>query len=243
MVKKINTLLIIVIITSCGVPSYVRQNFTHCYNGMDTEIESLIDIHGYYVSLDSSYMTHSPHNPFVNNIMFFKDGMFLYNFWGSEPVGHPFMWSVNQKIIDIPQYFQKIIMDTIPAERYGFRESFSASFYWGIYKISGDTIVAQYINNPSPPKSWIAFEIYFKVMDRNTIVPIGHVPLAEKVFFEGNTNKMQQYSEEKQQRKTARFVYVDNIPNSYSWLKKEKWFRCNEEDWKGYMENLKKNEK
>lgn len=226
MVRIINILVIIVVMSSCGVPRYIQQNFTICYNGEDTGIESLLDIHGYYVSLDSSRMRYPPHKPFELNLMFFKDGMFLYNFGGIEPVGHPFIG--NQRLIDIPQYFQKIVTDTI-STKYGIRKSFSTSFYWGIYKISGDTIIVQQINNPSPPKSWAAYEMYFKIVNRTTITPI-----AQRGLFDRNNSKVWPYSQEKQQSKTARFVYVDTIPESYSWLKGEKWFWCNEKDWEAY---------
>jgi hypothetical protein len=54
MVKPLTQLIVICILvcSSCGyyiVPEHIKQNFTYCYDGMDTGIDTLINIEGYFV--------------------------------------------------------------------------------------------------------------------------------------------------------------------------------------------------
>ena len=108
----------------------------------------------------------------------------------------------------------------------------------GMYWIEGDTIkvrcFGQFGGRFSP---WSFYEVWFKIIDRNTL---------EGVFSKSLLD-MDTSDEEWQpnyKRVLFRFHCADSIPSSdYSWLKEEKWFWCNEQDWKDYMEKIKQKKK
>ena len=109
--------------------------------------------------------------------------------------------------------------------------------HWGRCTISGDTIktkwAAIYPPLNGPP---YAFERWYIVIDRNTIKEIFSKPLhattpREMAYY------LETYTYKECQ--PATFVPMDTLPNSdYCWLKKEKWFWRNEEDWKTHIENF-----
>ena len=106
----------------------------------------------------------------------------------------------------------------------------------GIYSISNDTIKVQSVNNPTIPKVWGASEVYYKIIDRNTLVEID----ARLLHKHTSDDSVGFYLSKKYIKKSeAKFVKMENMPVFDSWLKREKWFWCNEKEWKEYMESLK----
>ena len=74
MVKYIYLFIMVFICTSCGffiVPKHVKQNFTYCYDGIDTGIDSLINIEGYYDFISKSCQS------CYTRVMFYKDGTYV----------------------------------------------------------------------------------------------------------------------------------------------------------------------
>jgi len=109
---------------------------------------------------------------------------------------------------------------------------------WGCYTLSGDTIKTKWacIYPPlsGPP---YAFELWYVVIDKNTIKEIFSKPL-----YKRTQQEMEYYLKNYAYKECqpATFVPIDTLPNSdYCWLKKQKWFWANEENWKLFMEKLK----
>ncbi len=234
-IKKIQQGIILVfsicLLSSCGVPKLIQNNFTLNYDGSSTSIDSLLNIKGYYV-MSKTYIGGASEKPnyngkyyqvldtFYMNYLFFPDGMYVRNFGYGD--GSP---------NSISKYFENIHNDSLGNRA----KSFSISSYWGTYKIQNDTLVVQSINNPAPPKVWYAIEEYFKIIDSVTIIQIGEKPLHKMTEYDWK------YWEEKQKERKylpATFIPTSVLPSSNSWLKNEPWFWSNESK---YLEWIEKN--
>ena len=86
--------------------------------------------------------------------------------------------------------------------------------------------MAQFVNHPaSPSPTWSAWEVWYKVIDRNTLEEIYYNPIhymSESDWENWEKNK-------KQREKTivpAKFIPVDEKPIPNCWLKEEDWFWC-----------------
>lgn len=214
MVDKVKYIIIVLIafsLSSCayiGVPKHIKQGFTYCYNEKETNLKELINTDGYFV-MDTP-------NSSSLAFMFYEDGTFLYGFFDvneeRRKAGNP----------NISLYFQEIIKDSTGKVSL----SFYKSFQWGCYMIKGDTIKTQYVNHPaSPSPTWNAWEVWYKVIDRNTIVEIYSNPI--HYMSESDWKNWEKYK--KQREKTivpAKFIPVDEKPIPNCWLKEEDWFWC-----------------
>ncbi|OQX79609.1 MAG: hypothetical protein B6D61_03270 [Bacteroidetes bacterium 4484_249] len=188
----------------------IKKEFTNCFEGKNTNIRSLINIDGYYLLQHLEKWCWGPENnckdTFNINIIFYEDGTFVYNFFSRYDYPK-----------DIPGYLKKVYQN---AEN----NHFYYGFYWGIYRIEGDTIIAQYLNHTNGMAPWIARERWFKVIDRNTLEcifskPIGGGELAEfqkKAWEESMTKYL-----------PAQFIPLEVIPPPNCWLKEREWFWCN----------------
>ena len=107
--------------------------------------------------------------------------------------------------------------------------------YWGSYVICGDTIKIQEIyKGRSLNDGWHGKEEWYKIIDKNTIQCIRSFNLPITLPYNSQPEK---------KRNPATFVPIPAKPKpDKSWILKEKWFWCNENDWKTYMERLKKDE-
>ena len=108
---------------------------------------------------------------------------------------------------------------------------------WGKYIIEGDLIKGQYIGPPGDV-SWTNTEIWFQIKDYQTI---------EMLYFKHRNKITDQEVKEYQEKGTksgytyAKFIPLDTLqyPDK-SWLKNQKWFWCNEEDYEEYMKQKNK---
>jgi hypothetical protein len=197
--------------TGQKVPKYIQDHVTNRYNGKQTNIRSLIDIDGYYTVKEIYRVCSGPPKSQVCrdttevNFIFYEDGTFLYNFFDVDS--------------DYPgntcAYLERICKGNGT-------EAFYNRFYWGIYRIEGDTIIAQYIFNS--PKLTIrdAWEDKFTVIDRTTIIKVS--PKSRSLF---KTTKPQQkvidVSASQKKVLPAKFNPSPYIPEPKSWLKKQEW--------------------
>ena len=234
MVRRYEIFLLLLCLSSCSsyffIPNYIIEGFDLCYN-KDMQNSTSFNIDGYYrlqrIKISDGLnknKTHSPDTSFLN-MMFFNDGVFLYNF---EDVN--FKRREIDPTSNINLYFKEITNDSIQDVL------FRNSFKWGLYKIINDTIKTQITNHP--PKiaaTWSAWEIWFKVIDENTIIMIDIKPINTP---ENSNNYIKYYQNEAKTVDTATFIHLSNIPSSDCWLMKEKWFWCNEKDWKNYMDSI-----
>ncbi len=200
------------------VPKYIQQNFTFCYDGQNTGIDSLINIEGYYVvkypykGVDTACNT-------CTNLMFYKDGTLLSNFRAFDEEG------VSLSQFTIPSFFKEVAQNEEGKKAFWFYNS----SYWGCYKIEKGIIKVQYINRVvGPIVPWIASEEWYKVIDRNTIIQIETKPLDIKPHQYTTDNDWKNWEIDKKKLKyyPAHFVPVAIRPAPDCWLKKEKWFWC-----------------
>jgi len=71
---------------------------------------------------------------------------------------------------------------------------------------------------------WYAYEVWYKVIDRNTIIEIYSKPL----HYMSESDWKIYYEAKKHEKKKlpAKFISIEVLPNSNCWLKKERWFLC-----------------
>jgi hypothetical protein len=205
-------LFITIIITSClKVPRYIKQRFTYCYDGGNTNIDKLINIDGYYsMGIVSSYKVTTRENGELQtinaidtlylNFMFWSDGIFLNNFGSYSNTA--------------AEYLNRVVENS--------EKSFYKRHYWGRYVINNDTIKAQYIDNPFPNiiTTRSAYEVWYKVISRNELKYLGSNPLFR--------TSEEQYTKSEKARTylPAIFNPVSVKPGSDCWLKKKNWFSC-----------------
>lgn len=208
--------LISFFIGSCAAPKSVQENFWIKYSGHETGLDTLIKLNGYYSiakpKTRKEYkgfkmeVTEFP-DTFYMTYLFFRDGMYVRNFGFYE--GH------DPKAVK--ENFEKIHNDTTGE----YSLPFSNSYYWGTYTLKGDTIITNYINNPCPPKVWIANQEYFKILNDSTILQVDYKSL-EKMSESDRLNYEQRRASATYE--PAIFIETPILPSSNSWLKKEKWF-------------------
>lgn len=108
---------------------------------------------------------------------------------------------------------------------------------WGRYVICHDTIMAQFIE---PPRgmSWSKGEIWFKIINKNTLRRIGfkwYTVITEADIETFRASKSQEYNT------LGHLSPHDTTPDpNTSWLKKRKWFWCDKnqfEIWKKKTSN------
>jgi hypothetical protein len=200
------------------VPKYIRQNFTNCYNGQSTQIRSLINIDGYYKESklrnpNPGYNNSSLQTDSNNNIIiFYEDGTFVYNVSVD---------GLNTRS-NVCLYLEKI---SKAPDKYGFY----ISGYWGVYRIKGDALILQYIHKRgSLNDNWFGFEVWYKVIDRNSIVLIDAMskPLHRELRQSKNYETYLKNLRDQQLVSPAKFTNCEHIPPPDCWLKQEDWLWC-----------------
>ena len=84
-------------------------------------------------------------------------------------------------------------------------------FYrWGLYKIENDIITVQFVWRQSILLGYHSSIVRYRVIDRHTI---------EEVLF-GETVR------------TFHFLPIENLPSSENWLKSQRWFWCDREQYR-----------
>lgn len=149
------------------------------------------------------------------NIIFFKDGVYLENFL-----------ILDDKPTTVQNYFNHIYdanVDTVTS-------NFHAT-WWGTYKIQGDTIIALFFFIGSLNAGWFGREEWYKILDNQTIKSIYANPIGGDVSVE----QLQEFWCNRDRFTTGKLVPLEKIPSSDCWLKKGKWFWCDENQWLDYM--------
>lgn len=182
------------------------------YESNTTTIRDLIEIDGYYpVSHELRY----------GACMFFEDGT-----W----VQFPFKSGISQKETKI-----NLISSVLSSMNN--RQS-NWGQYWGVYKVSNDTIIVHAYDKPgtlSVFKAISSNEIRYKIIDKNTI---------QKIYFRINSKSGDMYYQDIGEsywleETPMNFISADSLPSSDNWLKENKWIWRNESDWKEYMQRIK----
>jgi len=219
-------MLSFVVIISCGVPKHIRNDFSILYDSINFKVDTILKINGYY-TIPKQYFSPRFEKPnfrgkyttaldtFYLNYIFFEDGLYARNFSPNIPD-------------TVIKYLKEIAHDTNTTGL--LKRSFYQGPYWGIYRIDGDTLITQSINNPCTPKVWVATEERFFILKNNSILQF-----STKVLGKYPKYDMEIWAQEEKDKKynPAIFIPVTILPESNSWLKKEKWF------WKDEAEYLK----
>ena len=109
--------------------------------------------------------------------------------------------------------------------------------YWGRYTMHNDTIKAQYIEPPGG-MSWSKTEIWFKIIDRNTIQQLD---VDTYVNISHEDSKQNQPSGGRRTISLGKFIIQEKLPNSdKSWLKKREWFWCDKNQYRAWKKGLKR---
>lgn len=182
-------------------PWGAKRDIDFCYRGSYTGIDTIINTDGYY------YLRQDDSSRFDGySFIFFKDGFFAYS-----PFSDPNITVKNNgEIMKIDKAIN--------------------GYFVGTYKIDNDTIKAQF-SNPPNAMSWTMTELWFEIVNNNTIrainIPDNIIKKREQI-----RNTATYHREEKQD---IVFIPLAKLPNpDDSWIKKRKWFWCEDalyNDW------------
>ncbi|MDR2083369.1 MAG: hypothetical protein LBP67_00005, partial [Bacteroidales bacterium] len=134
----------------------------------------------------------------------------------------------------IPQYIEYVVKnDSINIKNYFYEEH-----EWGRYIICNDTLKMQWIQRPMNLNDypWISFEIWYKIIDKNTLERIYTRPIFKQ---QSDIDTYYNYTQLTFKYEPAKFIATSVLPSSDGWIKKQKWFWKNESDWKEYMKQFK----
>jgi len=113
--------------------------------GKNTNIRDLLEIDGYYTDIREE--------KHIDNVMFFEDGTYVWSFYFREEL-----------LADsIRKNMSKSIKTWIEDKQMRWGS------YWGVYRISGDTIIGNYFENGTFWRGWSFVEERYKIVDRTTV--------------------------------------------------------------------------
>lgn len=244
--KSLAVLFIIIIVSNNNIfaspPQKRKYNITLCFPDSIEKFNSTININGYYRSMTiekktnviGGFLSKDSLGIYMdttyNNIMFYPNGLYVMGFGDTNQNRLKFD-SISRRFKggNVPLYFEELNKISHKKE--------DISFYnleWGIYRIKNDSIIVQYLGKSRPLTFNGSWEIIFKIIDYNTIKWINTRQLdndKQENYVKGIDDKDVYYNF----HETSEQPDPDN-----AWILKEKWFWCNEDDWKEFMKNRKK---
>ncbi|HEY5823249.1 MAG TPA: hypothetical protein VIT44_02720 [Cyclobacteriaceae bacterium] len=202
--KQIYVIIIILgTLISCSnypVPIKLRKDLD-CHNGKYTGLDTIINIQGFYTNKIYEWKEFEYHGSSyaLDNMIFFADGICVGGINSITPT---------------EELLNKMGVND---------ESFDwRCFHQGTYKIFNDTLKVQLINAGNA-NVWGGIEIWYKIVDKNTIVDFRKSYLG---LTWGDKNRDNYKAKTYNDANHSRFVSVSKMPKSSSWLKKKKWFSC-----------------
>jgi len=229
MVRCITLILFVFILKSCSyknASSIYINNFTYCYKNQPTGLDTLLQLNGFYTSMEIKpiILYHKNNQEVIDtsyyNDMFFKNGICLRNFGATKN-------GVSISNNKISNFFDSINNGKLTNYE---KMIFYNGYFWGSYKIVNDTIKAQYIYKPihySVNDSWRGHEIWYKILNSKYIKEINLIPLdgfkskADSIWF------YNMYSTGVNKKAPYNFIPTNTIPSpDSSWIVKEPWFWC-----------------
>lgn len=228
---------------SLCVSSYIKNNFTNCYDEKNTGLDTLININGYYTIMDGKdrygYNAIYVHkiDTFYTCFMFFPKGLYLGLFSSGEK--------------DLTSFFNEV---NKCVEKKGTNCGFYKYYFWGKYQIEADTIITQSINRANSLNEFYnPWERKFQIINKNSLKLIASKPLHKTAPISLSTQIRQQEEEMRFEKifgrkridsDTAFFVPLEEIPLSdYCWLKERRWFWCDKEQYKAWKRENRKRKK
>jgi hypothetical protein len=195
-IGKFNLCLISFIACSClFVPRRFKKEFD-CYTGNYTGLDTLINTHGFYKKMVINDFT---------GVSGMKDG------------------KIQQLGIDTSYYSVVFFNDGLFIGDVGVVGPTVSGQVSGTYAILFDTIKIKYISKSFANGAWYGAEVWYKIIDKNTIVDFYRRPLG---LVRSDRRKEAYQPMIYSNSSPSKFVHVPNMPKSYNWLKDEKWFNC-----------------
>lgn len=108
---------------------------------------------------------------------------------------------------------------------------------WGMYDIHGDTIITECMTYGSTNGASYGFRDSLLVKSPDTLVLLSRSPICPE--FLNHENYFHYYMGERGDE--FYFLPCDRLPDQdESWIKRKKWFWCDENEWKQYKESLRR---
>lgn len=213
-VKKQILFLLVIILSICFTSCFTKQvpkttisKFSTCFDQNNSGIDSLININGYFTSISTKNLN--------------RKGV-------SETQSM-------ETSIDIMFFSNGVFAyNAIIPEKNNIDSSFFGSFYWGLYSFHQDTIKTHFLSRASLMAPWDGWEIWYLIIDRNTVKQIYKTPIHP--MSKGDWAYYASQTLPKMHHGTYNFVPLNYVTEHYCWLKREKWFWCDESEWRAYME-------
>ncbi|MDL2323158.1 hypothetical protein LJC52_04135 [Bacteroidales bacterium OttesenSCG-928-A17] len=227
--------------TYAGIPKKIRNAFAFCYNNTYTGLDTLINIDGYFKEISTvkrsptvggflrdttDYYIQTSYHCFL----FYDNGLYVYNIRDTND---------KREEYNVSLYLEEILENDKTEDAKVFYDN-----HWGSYIVSGDTIKVQRLHKSrSFNDFWSGSEIWYKIIDKNTIQFINSIALTtdEKEKERVRNDYLPSYLKSTGLSVFAPLVEKPSYENS--WILKEKWFWCNESDWEAYMEKIKQKKK
>jgi hypothetical protein len=199
-------IFILVLITGC---SYLRQhsntarNFTFCFDNAYQGLDTMININGFF------YFKHVLSPEQMTSKVEPQDTLYpIFSFYKDGFFVKDFCLECFQSPENIKRY--------------------SNGGDWGLYTVHEDTIKAQFVEPPSG-SSWLKGEIWFKIIDKNTIQLL-LFKYCDSITFK---DILKLKSRKTDNNQLYKFAELNNKPDpNKCWLKREKWIWCNLEKYK-----------
>ncbi|GAB4450519.1 MAG: hypothetical protein OHK0036_09350 [Bacteroidia bacterium] len=206
----------------------VKKNFTFCYDPLTDYSHSKLNFKGYYVRVIPFERPHydwktgkkigSTKDTIYSNMLFFDNGLFVRRF---KQVG-----CGNCDIKSNTEYLWDVKNNKQPST-----DLFYTTFVWGLYKIEGNIVKTQSVNRQSWPNPyWYLVEIGYEITDGNTLVQLYSKDLIENKELSPNSDDTIPFQ----------FIETNILLPSDTWLKGEKWFWCDKEEYKKWKREKRK---
>ena len=109
---------------------------------------------------------------------------------------------------------------------------------WGIYEISNDTIIIECLTRGSMNATSYGFRDTLIVKSPDTLILLSRTPICPEL----SNHKNYFYCYKGERGDEFYFMPCDSLPNpEKAWVKRKKWFWCNEDEWKQYKKTRKRN--
>lgn len=188
--------LCICLLSSCGVPKHIQRDFSVRYQGEEhIELGNSKFEYGLYEAKE----IYAKLGAVLEYYMFYPDGIY---FTGCLNFGGDYVIDKIRNADANPDHYLRM-------------------GYMGLYHISNDTIYAFSVNNPAPPKVWMAFAERFLIVNDSVIQKISHETIG----------RLDDYSKEdwikfisESSFLPAKRIFDYNNPSRRIELKEKKWF-------------------
>lgn len=211
--KFLGIILSVFIFNSCYVvkaKKVFRGEMETCFTGKHiANISELINTDGFF---SEEKFSEGANRYLHSNMFFFSDGIFTSG--------------VSIKGQYSPDYIQHFFNNE------NFDDENWNAFYWGVYDLQGDTIKTKSIFIGTLNAGWSMREEWFQVIDNLTLRSIYAKPIGKDYLSQ---EVLEKYWFNRDNHTTAIFFQLKTIPSSDCWLKREKWFWCNEDEWRAFM--------